>query len=419
MLSEQDISWVNDCIRRLDEAPDAEARDAVWRAVIGDIQEAKVSRAARELLGSRLESQKHVALAEQRAALADLAQKREAFAEFAAFGFAAFGVRDRERAMTVRVLEKNDLKRTPSEVLRDIAARGARIAAECGGRAPERFADFKETPAGKRLLALDAQINEHRTLDEGEAFEDSWACVVIKNAHFAARWVESGLNQFRVESDLAAALVLTDAPKAEEPEMPFECFVIHLPPGAVPFFLPDDPDGPRQWANALWVHRHDGKVEVVTCRGQLAIGAVEGCFRSDLTQVPEDEVTVDAALRFVRNFLLWLEATGGTRARRPEQVPKKLAEKRKRGGETWPVEWIFGKEVKISRELRDAAAEIALGTSKRRAPDGWKVRARFVVRGHWRNQAVGEGRRGRVRKWIAPFWKGPAGAAAWAHLYTS
>jgi hypothetical protein len=32
---------------------------------------------------------------------------------------------------------------------------------------------------------------------------------------------------------------------------------------------------------------------------------------------------------------------------------------------------------------------------------------RFLVRGHWRNQAHGEGRSLRTFKWIEPFWKGP------------
>jgi hypothetical protein len=35
-------------------------------------------------------------------------------------------------------------------------------------------------------------------------------------------------------------------------------------------------------------------------------------------------------------------------------------------------------------------------------------KSQWVVRGHWRNQACGEGFTERRRMWIRPFWKGPA-----------
>lgn len=37
-----------------------------------------------------------------------------------------------------------------------------------------------------------------------------------------------------------------------------------------------------------------------------------------------------------------------------------------------------------------------------------KLTTRFVVRGHWRNQPCGEGRKERRLTWIAPHWKGPS-----------
>lgn len=53
----------------------------------------------------------------------------------------------------------------------------------------------------------------------------------------------------------------------------------------------------------------------------------------------------------------------------------------------------------------------------REGPPLWKVEHRFIVRGHWRNQAVGPGRAERRKTWIAPHWKGPEGAEAWRHIY--
>ena len=62
-----------------------------------------------------------------------------------------------------------------------------------------------------------------------------------------------------------------------------------------------------------------------------------------------------------------------------------------------------GSEIKIEAP---GAILRSLGTA------GWKVHSRFMVRGHWRDQVVGEGRQLRRKTWIKPFWKGPQDAQA-------
>jgi len=52
----------------------------------------------------------------------------------------------------------------------------------------------------------------------------------------------------------------------------------------------------------------------------------------------------------------------------------------------------------------------------KRAKAGWKIKTKFIVRGHWRNQAHGPGRSERKRIWIEPFWKGPEGEEGWARV---
>ena len=37
----------------------------------------------------------------------------------------------------------------------------------------------------------------------------------------------------------------------------------------------------------------------------------------------------------------------------------------------------------------------------------WKLSYRFIVQGHWRNQAYGEQRKERKLIFIEPYWKGP------------
>lgn len=60
----------------------------------------------------------------------------------------------------------------------------------------------------------------------------------------------------------------------------------------------------------------------------------------------------------------------------------------------------------IQLDVREALADFVSGTR------GSKPKTvRFVVRGHWRNQACGVGMQTRKLMWIEPYWKGPQEAA--------
>jgi hypothetical protein len=271
------------------------------------------------------------------------------------------------------------------------------------------------------LNAADAE--KYTTLGQ-ETFE-----IALRKLYSCALWAESGGNQFCPSANLSAALMLTDVPKTDEGEIrfPYRTFAISIPPGTVPFFAPtDEGSTTTAWADTLWIEQRDGRLlwvvrwQALELHKYTALDFETLPIEADpntITLAPEDDISFDAAMRFVQNFMLWLNAEGGISKKHRVEVPPKLAEKRKRSGEEWPKQWEFGKDVILSPELRRSAAEIALGRSGKHAVDGWKLRARFTVRGHWRNQAYGEGRALRMRKWIAPFWKGPSEAEAWAHIY--
>jgi len=63
--------------------------------------------------------------------------------------------------------------------------------------------------------------------------------------------------------------------------------------------------------------------------------------------------------------------------------------------------------IKVGQNLkRDVGLE-----ESARADSGdkrYELSARFRVRGHWRNQAIGKGRLDRKLIWIKPFVKGPS-----------
>jgi hypothetical protein len=115
--------------------------------------------------------------------------------------------------------------------------------------------------------------------------------------------------------------------------------------------------------------------------------------------VEEHEIPMLARLRsLLANVMSYVEAAG--------PLP---AQPRKKGAAPQPVELthpqqaIFdvGRPVKLDARIRAALT----GTGG--DGQGWKVAQRFIVRGHWRNQAHGEKRALRKRLWIEPHWKGP------------
>ncbi len=73
--------------------------------------------------------------------------------------------------------------------------------------------------------------------------------------------------------------------------------------------------------------------------------------------------------------------------------------------------WNVGGKVRVGREVREAAAEIAAG----RAATCPAVK--HIVRGHFRNQACGAGRQERKRIYIKPHWRGPDGAEVHERTY--
>lgn len=72
--------------------------------------------------------------------------------------------------------------------------------------------------------------------------------------------------------------------------------------------------------------------------------------------------------------------------------------------------WEIGRDVRIDPRLIQSAR----GGSREIA---FHIENRFIVRGHYRNQAHGVGRAERKRIWVQPFWKGPEEGARIVHTY--
>lgn len=237
------------------------------------------------------------------------------------------------------------------------------------------------------------------------------------------KWKANGCPVFRLSADFAAAMVLTDYGDAllGPTRLPFECFVIELPIG---FHLPiaqQYASGPTSNVRAVWIERHvqlemelysgsgeslqrthpapDWATFLNYTNGGPAQGMIvepTGIHMATMQGTVEgkDIDTLQRGAHIMVNTSVYLESST------PQSLPRKKGVCVNDITADGPSRWEVGRNLKISTELRMAAED----------PDqrgGFHLRHRFVVRGHWRNQAVGLARAERKRIWIMPHLKGP------------
>lgn len=277
-----------------------------------------------------------------------------------------------------------------------------------------------------------------------------------------ACWMHYGMPVFRLTPDLFAALLLTD-PTNVEPHLvrqPFPTFALTIPPN---FWASEDPDGTKHDVHLAWVHTYTTLKSATPLTEYNSLAAVlqrphyvmtylealagpvrlhenllalptektpdaslspwldspekeaPGFMRIERTQ---DDLPIQAALRrlYVNLCLYVLEHGCGTREKTSLLTRLK---KRTRKGRQKPsltaAQWLLGQHVKIHPELVLAAQNWV--DAQRGIRTGWKVRKRYVVRGHWRNQAYGPKHSLRRDQFIEPHWKGPADGTKLQHIY--
>ncbi len=256
------------------------------------------------------------------------------------------------------------------------------------------------------------------------------------------RWRSLGTPTFALTEALVAALIQTDpgATRVRDLPLPLDVFCVELPMKEPLVRLPLGGDvvpietifvgrGTKTTETDRVVHIIEtstskgemmDRVDAIAIRGvwiwmyapkfhislflrdeETVEDAIEHSFAESVTHGLTDEIrrTVGAAATMAVNFCFYLadmprRAWGGDKRRLPARGPRDIV--------STPV----GREIQLPHELVQAARELA---SAGETGARWRVRASFVVRGHWRNQAVGKGRAERKRMWIQPFWKNKEG----------
>jgi hypothetical protein len=304
------------------------------------------------------------------------------------------------------------------------------------GRVENDFIAFHD-----RILKIPQLVNQPTVMLAVANKDEAAYREAIHTFHLFGSWAQNGFSLFDVSPDLAAALLLTDPPPTPETglKLPFSCFCIRLPEGTIPIFLGDKQVWAEQlWAHQFWgIHKVEGRKEYIRVSavwqglqfwrdrwvGNLDLDSDESVYnrvmQGDPPILPEDEISANVMMRFFKSFISWLHATNALEKTKPEipRLKKKASKEARMKLESgfFPRVWLIGREVKLRPELKRMARETALGGSKRHEVAGWKVRTRHIVRGHFKPRL--EARLGHP-VWVEPYWRGPEGEAAWAHIYT-
>jgi hypothetical protein len=258
---------------------------------------------------------------------------------------------------------------------------------------------------------------------QGENNEALW---YSNEAPWLLAWARDGYNVFDLAPDFVAAMLLTDPSEIDLPslKLPFRGMLFMIPDrfaiGAddtsytkIHVVETDDSrifdadvvprDGEKRPAIAIYATDGTRLLSTIAPRAELSWASLE--------ELP-DEVSLDAdkeARKTIQRvvFGALAYATAVDRAI-TERFPR--AKKPDSRHRATIKHWTIGREIKISPELvrvaRAGAREIA-----------FQIKSRFMVRGHYRNQAHGPNHSLRTSKWIMPHWKGPEEGARLVHTY--
>jgi hypothetical protein len=267
------------------------------------------------------------------------------------------------------------------------------------------------------------------------ALSDSERQEIATAMHAFCSWVEQGLPAYDLTHSLMASLLLTDPAgvNAADFRLPFETFFVRLPSD---FWFIERGDKPDPVLSLIihhcWIRDSErliikldaaSGITLWEILGMPATGKLASWLHHDtgrakgrfMLTISEREVdTQMAARRLVANLCLYLTSRAETET--PERKVRTAAHRTEQGARfELPHLWVLGREVKLDKNLVRAAKDWTQATRGDRS--GWRLRSRFTVSGHWRNQAHGPGRTERRPTWIKPFWKGGVDNAAWAHVY--
>lgn len=242
----------------------------------------------------------------------------------------------------------------------------------------------------------------------------------ILAGNFALVWDQFGKNSFDISPGLAVGLIATDPLKDQAVKFPYPAYVMLLPenliPGVDQLWISNsiEFDGAPKDSELVTLITHNAKENLVSYRyfSLKDFSNPQDCASPSV----DNEVAHRHNLcqRLAYNFVLYINS-GAAKIEQNNLVPKSPVLRKMRIFKNLPTVWTIGRNVTVSKELKDATDALIVGTHN--AVTGVSPKVRFMVRGHFRRQPHGFQRTLLKLIWIEPFMKGPEGAEAWSHIY--
>jgi len=292
------------------------------------------------------------------------------------------------------------------------------------------FENIQNTPGlGERLDGLSTAVNKPYQLSQNKLTrtvgdDPLWYGA---EAPWLLAWARAGYNVFDLSPDFVAAMLLTDPSGIDLPSL-------KLPFGGLLFMIPDRFAVGAEGTSYTKVHVFEANdsrelgedVSVAVSREKrpsITIYATDG-VRILTTTAPREELSWAALEELPDDVVLDADKEARKTIQRvvfgalayATAVDRAITEhfpglsKKRQDPQASIAHWTIGRTIKIDPELvrvaRAGAREIA-----------FRIKSRFIVRGHYRDQAHGPKRVLRTSKWISPFWKGPEEGARLVHTY--
>lgn len=261
------------------------------------------------------------------------------------------------------------------------------------------------------LIVNDTSTSCYGKLDIGSG---AVATTPLVHGRWCLAWAYAGYNVFELSNDFVAAMLLTDPYEIrfDDLRMPFPGLLITIPSG----FVTGEEGLPYtkihlSHVEGTWnLYATDGTHVLDTTIGDedaLSWNFLKNLECENADEISDADLSALQALRQIAfGMLAYVSAVDRAVEERTNTRPKKSAHT----NEPRPRVHDVGRTVKIDPILVKyaRAGERALAL---------QLKHRFIVRGHYRNQAHGHGHRERKLIWIEPFWKGPPEGAKIMHTY--
>lgn len=237
-------------------------------------------------------------------------------------------------------------------------------------------------------------------------------------------WYVAGSNALTLSPELQQALEATDIPPSRPP-MPFHAIAItatlpHL--GKTTMLIYQTSDSGQMRLYVPWNREAEGfdpmqkKIfklsaidkppidDPVKWNRMIAAARVSFAALGKLPSTYNDtdfaSISIMEKAKHVAIAALWWWTSAAPKGQLVKERAKKKGKDRAR---RLPTRWLLQRPVKLRKGTREAIRNAADHQSK----TGSRLLWQHVVRGHFKQQVHGKGRKMRKTIWVAPYWRGP------------